>query len=286
MATLSAHLSGSLVIVLTSACLVPTVQPGSDDTTTSTSASATEVGTTEQGTTGGASADSADSSGDDSSSSDTSTGSTDDGAMGLPDGALHCVADSDCASGHCFDLSILGTICGECNSDDDCVDVTGFGCSPPDFAGKPYAGATCGDGELGSGCETTDACAVGLTCELVLSVPVISSFRFCSECASHADCDGDMLCEPIIQLTEVTGHWGCVAPGSTPIGESCDHTGDGDLACASGNCAAASLDNLALMGLCSECDADADCPEGWGCQAADIDTAEVVPHPAVCVQRG
>jgi hypothetical protein len=212
-------------------------------------------------------------------------GSGDSGSGTQPNGYYPCLSDDECVSGNCYAMGLLNGICSECDADEDCADTTGFGCNPPDIA-NPVLPALCGDGGLGAGCEETTACVDGLTCELVLAIPAIHQFTHCSACASHDDCSGEELCALTIDITTLSGYWSCLEPGSVQVGGTCDQNGDGDLACASGNCAQADIDNLVYMGLCSECDEDADCPEGWGCQAASIDTYNILAVPAVCVQRG
>lgn len=275
-------------------CLVPTAQPDDNDTgsTTSTSSSSTSTtaATTEPENPSGPemtqpNPSSADSDSDTTTSADEPSGASEDttGASGQPNGYYPCLSDDECMSGNCFDMGALNGICSECNADEDCADITGFGCNPPDIA-NPVLPAVCGDGELGAGCEDATACADGLTCELVLSIPLVHEFTHCSACTTHDDCSGDELCSVTIDITTISGFWSCLEPGSVEIGGTCDHDGDGDQVCASGNCAEADIDNLAFMGLCSECDEDSDCLEGWHCQDADIKTANVVAVPAVCVQ--
>jgi hypothetical protein len=291
-----------LLLTLTS-CLVRTQQPEGDASTSTTdAASATSVDTTSvssaesddpsiPGSATSPNPSGAESSNDTSSTSsgESSGESSDDtggddgstGGSGHPNGTP-CTSDDDCASGHCYIVLAPDGLCGECETDEDCEDITGFGCNPPDFASPDFAPATCGDGGLGSGCESSAACVEGLTCEVVLSLLVLD-FTHCSACATHGDCGGDDLCSVTIDISTISGHWSCIPPASVGIGGTCDVDGDGDLACASGNCAQASIDNLGFLGICSECDADDDCADGFHCQAADVDTAEVMLIPATCV---
>jgi hypothetical protein len=284
-----------ILLLSLASCLVSTVQPEGESSasTTGTYTGSTSLSPTASSTspenpsvtdtltsTNPSSADSAD-----DSTSNTATGASEDstGTTGEPNGFYPCTTDGECASGHCYAMGVLGGVCSECDADEDCVDVTGFGCNPPDIAG-PVLPAVCGDGELGSGCEDSTACADGLTCEEVLTIPAVDQFTHCSSCATHDDCRGEQLCAITIDITTISGFWSCIEPGSVEIGGTCDHDGDGDLACASGNCAEADIDNLAFMGLCSECDEDSDCADGSHCQPADIDTFDVMGIPAVCVQ--
>ncbi|MEM9463629.1 MAG: hypothetical protein AAGF11_56350, partial [Myxococcota bacterium] len=185
--------------------------------------------------------------------------SSSSGGMGFmcpPGGGMACNVPADCPSNACYTLGALGGVCSECDEDADCA----FGCS----AGNPLSGdcAFCCDGTLGCGCETDLACQGGLPCAQLLSVPGIIDISTCSECASDADCPGGNLCAPSYDLSSLGGQLGCVPPMSLPNGEGCDIAGSGDMQCVSGNCASATLMGIPIIGVCSECDEDADCGGG------------------------
>ncbi len=283
------HFGRVLLVVTagTAACLISPDEPTATGTT-GTSSGSSGAGSTESESTGthpggvpGTSTTG------ESASSESSTSATTEstGSDGQPNGFFYCFADEECASGHCFDLGLLNGICSECSADAHCAEREGFGCSPPNIAAQPGpAPAVCNDGSLGAGCETSEACAQGLTCELILTVPLIYTFSNCSECAGHGDCLDSQLCSPTIEVTELSGYLSCVGPGSVEIGGTCDAAGDGDQVCASGACAPATIDGLANIGLCSECDADADCPDGWTCADAYVNTFDVESVPAACVR--
>lgn len=215
----------------------------------------------------------------DSGESETSTGGT--GAMTWPNGSP-CLDDRACASGYCYPFGDVG-FCSECVTDADCADVTGFGCTPPDVA-TDFEGAKCSDGGLGGGCTSSAACGEGLTCEHILKVTDYHDYWSCSACAIDDDCPDSTVCSPVILIEHVNGYLDCVALASVAIGGSCDPFDDGDLVCESGQCAIATIDDLAYIGLCSECDDDADCQEGWECSVAYVATADVEAVPSMCVE--
>ncbi|MEM6989571.1 MAG: hypothetical protein AAF721_03715 [Myxococcota bacterium] len=190
---------------------------------------------------------------------------TDDGPAPLPDGG-QCAAHDECESGRCFDLGILGGICGECVVDADCP---AGGCTAP--SATTQAPAVCNAGELGGGCETTDACTADLVCTLVLDVANVLATQTCGECGPEAACPGNQTCQPVYDVAATSGYWACVELGSLPNGSGCDLDG-GNAACASGICATASYAGIAELGVCSECAGDEDCP-GVACLAPEIDLA-------------
>jgi hypothetical protein len=208
-----------------------------------------------------------------SGGSDTGGGMTTGG--GLPDGAS-CSMDDECASDRCYVVGVLGGICGECTSDADCP---GGGCSPPNpLLQTP---AQCNLGEQGGGCETDDACCGIGICSTVISVPGILSASTCGQCESDADCGGPGLCQPNLDIMNLSGLWECVAPGSLPNGASCSTNATGDGACASGICATASVMGLLDVGICSECESNADCVAGT-CTPPAVDLGAGL-IPGMCV---
>lgn len=266
-----------VVVAATALSLLPACgsESNSDEDTGTSSSS---EGTGESGTTTG----DGDGDGDtttDTSTSTTDTGETTGGPTDLPDGAS-CAEDMECASGQCFQVPILGGLCGECTDDSDCPDG---GCSIP----NPLAstGSKCNMGELGGGCETDDVCDAGLTCELVLDVAGIITANTCSTCGADTDCtDGtDTLCTINYDVSNFTGSRTCVAPGAVPDGEGCDLAGSGDMACESGLCAEVDIMGLAQLGVCGVCAEDADCAQGETCQTTDVDITTGDVTPAACV---
>lgn len=286
---------GSLALS-TASCLVPppdlaTGDSGDSGSTTSGSGAVTAGRLHESG----ASAFEGESGARDESSGSTTTAeSTTDASAtaegetetGQPNGYYPCYSDEDCASGVCFSFGVLGAICSECKTDADCAAITGFGCTPPDIGQVPYEPAHCNMGELGGGCMSSGACADGLTCESILDIGFVWHFHSCSACATHDDCAAGELCSPTIIIEDVAGYLACEPLGSVPIGGTCDFAADGDLVCASGACARASIDGFAYIGVCSECDEDADCPDGLVCRDASVGTADVVIIPAACMAPG
>ena len=149
--------------------------PGDDedgrDTAGATDGSATNA--TDNQTSGDSDSDSSTPTTGSSDTADTADPTTDTTATAttgpmdpLPNGES-CDADEQCESGKCFIVGIFGGICGECNTDDDCSE---WGCSLPNPLSDPPVGAMCGDGQIGSGCESEAACD-GLLCATILDVP-------------------------------------------------------------------------------------------------------------------
>ena len=223
-----------------------------DETTGTTSDPTTGTGTDTEGS---------------GSSSTTDTPGLDNGEQ--------CMANDECASDMCFIAGILGGVCSECLSEDDCV----WGCHLPNPQADPPIGAFCDDGTLGAGCDSNAGCMGGLDCVVVIDVPGILTASGCSECDADADCADQ--CAPVIDIAEIDGHWECVADGSRADGEFCDLAGAGE-ECSSGECATADIMGLVTFGICSECDNDNDCDIGESCEDATIDT-DGTTTPATCV---
>ncbi|MCX4247377.1 hypothetical protein [Paraliomyxa miuraensis] len=163
----------------------------------------------------------------------------------------------DCCSGNCYLVGPLGGVCSECDEDADCPQ---WGCNPA----SPLEGipAWCGDGLSGSGCETNAACQPGFVCDTIFEIPGIVETSTCGECSSDTPCPAGNLCAPAYDLSLFAGHWYCVPQGALPPGAGCDEPGTGDLQCASGHCAPASLMGISVIGVCSECESNLDCPGG------------------------
>jgi len=189
---------------------------------------------------------------------------TTDDPGGNPDGSA-CTADMECASGHCYLAGVLGGVCGECSTDADCD----FGCNAPNPLASPPEGSTCSAGNLGENCEDDTAC-VGLECVPVIDVPGIIEVSSCSECNADADCMPGQVCDVDISVADFDGVWTCTPAGTEGLGSSCDPQGSGDQACSSGHCASADIMGLIELGVCSECDVDADCMPGQTCVAPEV----------------
>ena len=174
-----------------------------------------------------------------------------------------------CESGLCFVVPALGGFCGECKVDADCKDVTGGGCTVP----NPIAGigSTCNTGEAGAGCETNDICtdpAAGF-CGLLLSVPGIINVSTCGACAINDDCVAanpkTPNCSPTYDVMNFSGQYVCVEDASVPNNGGCNLAKDamdlpvGNAACESGFCGEASVMGLVKLGICGECNSNADC---------------------------
>jgi hypothetical protein len=140
----------------------------------------------------------------------------------------------------------------------------------------------CNDGSYGGGCMSDDACADALQCGVVVDVPGVLTVSTCGECVADADCDTGFVCAPDIAVVNtIAGVKRCVAENSLANGQSCDFTTSGDASCASGYCAIADLMGFLSLGVCSECEADADCP-GSTCEPPVIDPTNGLV-PGFCV---
>ena len=195
-----------------------------------------------------------------------------------PNGST-CEENTECESGFCFYISLIGGICGECNADADCP---AGGCSLPNPLAEPPTGAHCNMGAAGDGCMSDEVCTDGLVCASIINVPNILDASTCSECLTDADCDMGMLCSPMYDVLNISGEKVCVAPGSVPNGPGCDFMGSGAMACESGLCATVDIMTLLQLGVCGDCGVDADCTAPDVCLPADIDTATGEVTPPTC----
>lgn len=188
---------------------------------------------------------------------DSSSGTTGPVCENAGDNGVACSDPCDCMSNECFTVGALGGVCSDCDSDEDCADI-GFGCN----FGNPLTlmPAVCSQtGDLGEGCETSDACADGFSCTTLIDVPGVITARTCSECESDSDCT-DQLCAPTYDIENIAGHYLCVDMGSIPNDEGCDFmSGTGNDQCMSGNCAPAAVQGIPVLGVCSPCNEDQDC---------------------------
>jgi hypothetical protein len=193
-----------------------------------------------------------------------------------------------CASGKCFLVPILGGWCGECLGDADCAPG---GCTVPNPIDN--VGSTCNMGEPGAGCETDEVCTdpANQSCGTLLEVMNIIKVATCGECATNADCTTDPMlnnCAPTYDVMNFTGKFVCVADASTPNGEGCNLAVEGDepignKACMSGFCGEANVMGLLKVGVCGECNSNADCPmDKPNCQDPQVDLDAAALVASVC----
>jgi hypothetical protein len=177
-----------------------------------------------------------------------------------------CMSDSDCAEDlFCNGVVGLGGICSECASDTDCPD--GSNCTI-----TPNGWFACGDGSQGQMCESDATCADGLYCAEVVDLGGLFNGNFCSECSEDAHCMNGQLCVPQVEfmdLANISGQRACVDPESVPNNSLCDVEGSGDMQC-EGFCTVADLMGFIQLGVCGECETDADCPMNGTCMPAAI----------------
>lgn len=195
----------------------------------------------------------------------------------VPDGQA-CSDDCECVSQSCFVVGILGGVCGECKDEGDCE---GGGCTMPNPLAQPPAGAVCNDGAQGEGCNTSAACQTDLFCKTIVDVPGIITNATCSPCACDADCGAD-FCVPSYDVLDLSGAWVCAARGSLPDGSGCDLDGSAGSPCESGICAVADIMGIWQVGVCGECNVDADCNNGETCQPLEVDIGTGVVSPSFC----
>ncbi|WP_434424022.1 hypothetical protein [Nannocystis pusilla] len=187
-----------------------------------------------------------------------------------------------CDTEKCFVVPALGGFCGECLGDADCAPG---GCSVP----NPIAGvgATCNMGGPGEGCETSAVCvdAANGICGTLLEVPGIIKVATCGQCTVNADCTDPALpnCTPTYDVPNFKGKLDCVADGAVENNFGCSLEDDGGVpagnkACKSGFCGEASVMGLLKLGVCGECNSDADCQPGQMCSdpAVDLDMGALV----------
>lgn len=208
------------------------------------------------------------------------TTTTGEPACNDPEGQANDASCTDpsgcgCASGKCFVVPALGGFCGECLADSDCAEG---GCSVP----NPIAGvgATCNMGGPGEGCMSNDICtdpANGI-CGTLLEVPGIITVATCGECQVNADCADPAAanCTPTYDVANFKGQLTCVADGSLDVNTGCSLEDDGgnpagNKACKSGFCGEASVMGLLKLGICGECNSDADCDGGKMCSDPSVD---------------
>jgi Cys-rich repeat protein len=207
---------------------------------------------------------------------------------GAPNGAECSDASGcGCASGACFIIPILGGLCGDCLTDADCAPG---GCTIPDPLHS--VGSFCNMGEPGAGCQSDEACSdPGFAeCSFIIGIFNVFEVSTCSECASNADCPPDAPhCTPDYDLAHFSGIAMCRPDGSVPNGEGCspvdDGAGDplGNPACASGFCGVAQIMSVVDVGICGECQSNADCPNGQTCTDPQVDLDAEALVPAACI---
>lgn len=185
-----------------------------------------------------------------------------------------------CESGKCFLVPILGGWCGECLSDADC---TPGGCTVPNPIDG--VGSTCNQGEPGAGCMADEVCTDpnNLHCGTLLEVMNIIKVATCGECSGNADCADPMKpnCSPTYDVKNFSGQYVCVENGSVPNAEGCNLAPDdkdnpiGNSACESGFCGEANVMGLLKVGVCGECNSNADCmaqdPPKTKCNEPQVD---------------
>lgn len=249
--------------------------------------------TATEGTNGGSEGPGSASASGEGTSADGSSGggpgATTGACVGMP-GSIAlggaCMDPCDCASGHCFTIS-LGSACSECTNDGQCM-AGGVGTCSADFTlDPPYA--RCTGGELGVMCEPgSTGCQAGLVCAQIINTAGFLPDYFCSQCATSADCTPGNTCVPVVEyggLAIAEGSLQCVPPSSLPNGELCPvlpaGAGDGSV-CVSGRCAVTDVGGLGIVdiGVCSPCAIDGDCAAGQACTGASVD--ENGTTPAMC----
>lgn len=193
---------------------------------------------------------------------ETGTSTTDSPLGNLGD---MCSTDGDCVEDlFCNGAPTLGYgICSACGSDEDC---DGGNCT---LTQNGYF--ECGDGSLGQMCETDEACADGTYCAEVVDLGGLVNGNFCSSCKDDSHCMDGQLCAPMIEFMDIMnigGQRSCVDPKSVPNDQICDVDGNGDEACMN-YCTPASLMGLIEIGVCGECESDAECMGGT-CTPAEL----------------
>ncbi|MCA9717064.1 MAG: hypothetical protein H6713_33215 [Myxococcales bacterium] len=262
--------------------------PGTEGGSTSTGPDLTTDGTVGESTTTGVTTEPATS----STTNTTAVDPCEEVAMRNPPGE-ECQLDCECAlvtnydpengtveyddsqDGKCFVVPLIGGLCGECVTADDC---NGAGCTIPNpLASTP---SFCNDGSLGAGCDVDgpNTCQDPLMCGTVLDAAGILTVSTCGDCAESADCmdAAEPNCAPTIDVANFTGTLQCVADGAIPNDNACVK-GEGK-ACESGVCSIAVVMGVIEVGICGECDADNPCQSG-SCTDAWVDIDNLPPDP-------
>lgn len=211
------------------------------------------------------------------------------------DDGRQCNEDEDCDSGYCYNPAGFFGICGDCNHEDE-------GCSagnrckyqdPLDPSVHPICvskNQATGEGLL---CESNSECGkyfqsffqAPYTCAPIVEDSLIP-LSTCSYCEDDGDCGGrdPHYCDIHVDFTDWKIYRQCEEEDSQVNGTICDLENDGHLTCQSGECAVMDLGALSV-GVCSECDEDADCGMGEYCDMPTIDyfvTNEYYLKPATC----
>ena len=203
--------------------------------------------------------------------------STSGGSNPMPNGSP-CMGEQDCESEFCYDIPMLGGVCSECLTDEDC----GKGTCAIDAVGY----AICTDGSIGLMCSSDEGCMGELVCSELVDTGGVFPANFCSECRDDdVPCMDGQICSPVYDLQNLAGYLGCVDPMSVENGGGCPINGvmgDGTV-CMSGACGVATLFGLIPIGVCGECVTDMDCVDIGltTCTPPSADMAGIMP--AVCV---
>lgn len=121
-----------------------------------------------------------------------------------------------------------------------------------------------------------------LVCGLALDVPGLITIRSCGECSEATPCGGSDLCSLAADISEFSGYFECVAPGSKANGETC-RASNGGQDCASGHCAVVDVEGILSLDVCGECSQDSDCAGGQICQPGNINTSDFSVSGSECV---
>lgn len=172
--------------------------------------------------------------------------------MEQPNGSM-CMDESECKSGFCYQLPMLGGVCSECLTDTDCPMGT---CSL-----DPAGYAVCTDGQIGVMCSSDEGCMGDLVCGTLIDTMGLFPLDFCSECNADTPCPDGQICSPVYNLEMFQGYLACQEPGSVPNDGGCPldgAMGDGEV-CQSGYCGVADVFGIVPIGVCGECLGDMDC---------------------------
>lgn len=177
-----------------------------------------------------------------------------------------CQSDSECAEDlFCNGIAGFGGICSECGGDADCPENSNCTLSSDGWF-------ACGDGGIGQLCELDTSCAEGLYCAELINLGGLFMANFCSECSEDMHCENGQLCVPQLEFADImdfSGQRACVDPGTHPNGSLCDFETNGAEQC-EGFCTVASLMGFVDVGLCGECESDADCIDEMTCAPAQV----------------
>lgn len=174
-----------------------------------------------------------------------------------------CTDDGQCSSSECFVFPGVGGICGYCDEDADCA----WGCNHPGMLTDPPVPSVCGDGDVGTGCESNGACMSGLLCSEVATAGFGYTLKTCGECSVDSDCSPTQVCGVAFDFSRQEAYRACEKPADRGFGSICESNGQ----CASNKCDTYGFVDGTQIGVCGKCTSDPDCTSPATCRSTTFD---------------